>query len=123
MVDDDADIRLWLKTRLKQAGYRVTLVESGDAALPLLLNVCFDALLIDVLMPGSSGHEVVRAWRTLQPDFSLPVLFLSSKASKQDIAAGIEAGGDDYLTKPVSVEVLLAKLQAALRVRRQLRRR
>lgn len=65
-------------------------------------------------MPGSSGHDVVRAWRTLHPDFALPVLFLSSKASKNDIAAGLEAGGDDYLTKPVSAEVLLAKLQAAI---------
>ncbi len=120
VVDDDEDLRTWLKSKLKNAGYRVTLAESGDAALLLLMRETYDALLIDVLMPGLSGHDVVRAWRTLHPDFTLPVLFLSSKASKSDIAAGVEAGGDDYLTKPVSAEVLLAKLQAAIRARRQL---
>ena len=120
VADDDEDLRLWLKSKLKKAGYRVTLVNSGDAALQALLREPFDALLIDVLMPGSSGHETVRAWRTLRPDFVLPVLYLSSLASKHDIAAGIEAGADDYLTKPVSAEVLLSKLHAAIRTRRHL---
>lgn len=120
VVDDDEDLRGWLKAKLKKAGYLVTLAESGDAALSLLMRNSYDAMLIDVLMPGSSGHDTVRAWRTLHPDFTLPVLFLSSMASKNDIAAGLEAGGDDYLTKPVSTEVLLAKVQAAIRARRRL---
>jgi DNA-binding response OmpR family regulator len=123
VVDDDADLRAWFKSKLKKGGYRVTLADSGDAALALLMHATFDAMLIDVLMPGRAGHDTVRAWRTLQPDYALPVLFISSKASKSDIAAGLEAGGDDYLTKPLSAEVLLAKLQAVIRARRQLQPR
>lgn len=120
VVDDDEDLRAWIKSKLKKAGYVVTLADSGDAALLLLMLNTYDALVIDVLMPGTSGLDTIRAWRRLRLDFVLPVLFLSSKANKNDIAAGLEAGGDDYLTKPVSAEVLLAKLQAAIRARRQL---
>jgi two-component system response regulator MprA len=113
VVDDDRAVRESLRRSLEFNGYRVVLASDGAEALASIAGQIPDALVIDVMMPRLDGIETTRALRTAGND--LPILVLTARDSVGDRVEGLDAGADDYLTKPFALEELLARLRALLR--------
>lgn len=113
VVDDDAALRRALKRVLVTNGFDVELAEDGDDALARLRTRSFDAVVLDVMMPGSDGIEICERLRA--GGDRLPVLMLTARHSVRDRVTGLEAGADDYLVKPFANEELIARLRALLR--------
>jgi two-component system, OmpR family, response regulator MprA len=114
VVDDEQAVREALGRALAAAGYAAELLPDGDEALARLeQNGRVDAILLDVLMPGTDGLEVCRRLRRAGND--VPVLMLTARDAVGDRVAGLDAGADDYLVKPFALEELLARLRALLR--------
>ncbi|NUR09624.1 MAG: response regulator transcription factor [Nocardioidaceae bacterium] len=113
VVDDDKAVRESLRRSLEFNGYAVSLANDGAEALASIAGTLPDALVIDVMMPRLDGIETTRALRTAGND--LPILVLTARDSVGDRVEGLDAGADDYLTKPFALEELLARLRALLR--------
>jgi two-component system response regulator MprA len=113
VVDDDKAVRDSLRRSLEFNGYEVALASDGAEALASIASRTPDALVIDVMMPRLDGIETTRALRTAGND--LPILVLTARDSVGDRVEGLDAGADDYLTKPFALEELLARLRALLR--------
>jgi two-component system response regulator MprA len=114
VVDDERPVRESLRRALELEGYEIELAEGGGEALEKLEGESQpDALVLDVLMPGIDGLEVCRRLR--REGSQLPVLMLTARAEIENRVAGLDAGADDYLTKPFALEELLARLRALLR--------
>jgi two-component system response regulator MprA len=113
VVDDDPSVRDSLRRSLEFNGYAVTVAGDGAEALAAIGQGSPDALVIDVMMPRLDGLETTRALRTAGND--LPILVLTARDSVGDRVEGLDAGADDYLTKPFALEELLARLRALLR--------
>ena len=113
VVDDDRAVRESLRRSLEFNGYQVALAGDGAEALASIAGSAPDALVIDVMMPRLNGIETTRALRTAGND--LPILVLTARDSVGDRVEGLDAGADDYLTKPFALEELLARLRALLR--------
>ncbi|HEX6875814.1 MAG TPA: response regulator transcription factor [Nocardioidaceae bacterium] len=113
VVDDDQAVRDSLRRSLEFNGYDVTLARDGAEALASIGQATPDALVIDVMMPRLDGLEATRALRAAGND--LPILVLTARDSVGDRVEGLDAGADDYLTKPFALEELLARLRALLR--------
>ena len=113
VVDDDQSVRDSLRRSLEFNGYTVTLAGDGAEALAAIGRSTPDALVIDVMMPRLDGLETTRALRAAGND--LPILVLTARDSVGDRVEGLDAGADDYLTKPFALEELLARLRALLR--------
>ncbi|HEY4374957.1 MAG TPA: diguanylate cyclase [Burkholderiales bacterium] len=116
MVDDSATIRAGLRMQLAKLHHEVIEAENGELAVERWGRERPDLVLIDVLMPVMDGYEAARRMRTVGQDDWIPIIFLSSQESDQDLERAIEAGGDDYLVKPVSGVVLGAKIRAMHRL-------
>jgi CheY-like chemotaxis protein len=116
VVDDDSNMRSLVETRLRQTGHRVLGAASGDEALQLVAERGVpDVVVLDVLMPGISGLELLARLRDDPASAAVPAVFLSARVQESDIAAG-RALGATYLTKPVVISALLAAIEAALLV-------
>lgn len=102
-----------LRQGLEEQNHRVLITSTGPAALAALEELDIDAAILDVMMPGCSGIEVTRRIRPLKPH--LPVLMLTARDAPEDIVAALDAGADDYLTKPFAFAVLTARLRALAR--------
>jgi two-component system, OmpR family, response regulator MprA len=113
VVDDERAVRDSLKRALELEGYAVGLAADGGEALEKVEAEPPDAVILDVLMPGTDGLEVSRTLR--RSGNRVPVLMLTARAEVGDRVAGLDAGADDYLTKPFALEELLARLRALLR--------
>ncbi len=113
VVDDDTRLRKALKRVLVANGFAVEVAEDGSDALARLRCATFDAVVLDVMMPGSDGIEVCERLRAAGD--RLPVLMLTARHAVRDRVAGLEAGADDYLVKPFANEELVARLRALLR--------
>ena len=113
LVEDDELLRDGLQAQLRQAGHSLSLAEDGQLALERLAQHRFDGMVLDLGLPRVDGLEVLRRLRVDQP--ALPVLILTARDGVEDRVAGLNAGADDYLTKPFSMDELLARLQALLR--------
>jgi two-component system, OmpR family, response regulator MprA len=113
VVDDDRSVRESLRRSLEFNGYAVTLAADGAEALASIAGHSPDALVIDVMMPRLDGIETTRALRSAGND--LPILVLTARDSVGDRVEGLDAGADDYLTKPFALDELLARLRAMLR--------
>ena len=113
LVDDDENIRVSLARALGFEGYEVEACENGERALACLERDRFDTVLLDVMMPGLSGLDVARAVRSEGDD--TPILMLTARHEVADRVAGLDAGADDYLPKPFSLDELLARIRALLR--------
>jgi two-component system, OmpR family, response regulator MprA len=114
VVDDERAVRESLRRALELEGYEIELAADGREALGRLeAEAQPDAVVLDVLMPGVDGLEVCRALR--RSGSSVPVLMLTARTEVDDRVAGLDAGADDYLTKPFALEELLARLRALLR--------
>ena len=113
LVDDEVRLSAALKRGLAAEGFVVDVATSGPEGLELARLGDFDAVVLDVMLPGMSGYDVVRRLRA--EDNWVPVLMLSARDSEHDQAGGLDSGADDYLTKPFSFIVLLARIRALLR--------
>jgi two-component system OmpR family response regulator len=113
VVEDDAKIASFVVRGLKQAGYAVDHAEDGETALVLAQSTAYDAAIVDVMLPRLDGLSLVRRLRAARS--ALPVVFLSAKSAVDDRVRGLQAGGDDYLTKPFAFSELLARVQALIR--------
>ncbi len=113
VAEDQADIRDLIVMNLRSAGYEVTAVGDGPAALASQNEQASDLLILDLMMPGLDGLEVCKALRARGR--GTPILMLTAKATELDRVLGLELGADDYLTKPFSLAELLARVKALLR--------
>ena len=113
IVEDDERIANAIREGLTQEGYAVDVAYDGDEGYRTALADEYDAMILDVMMPGMSGIEVCKALR--QEGNRSPVLLLTAKTENSDIVEGLDAGADDYLAKPFSFDVLLARIRALLR--------
>jgi two-component system OmpR family response regulator len=113
IAEDDREVAVLLERVLRHDGHTVDVVGTGAEALWLAAEVQYDAILLDVNLPPPDGFEVCRRLRTA--DVWAPVLFLSGRGRVEDRVRGLDAGGDDYLVKPVSLDELRARLRAVAR--------
>jgi two-component system, OmpR family, response regulator len=113
VVEDDDKIASFLAKGLKQSGFSVDIAPDGEEALSLCRSVNYDSVVLDIMLPKLDGLSVLRTLR--QEKKLVPVLLLSAKASVDNRVTGLQAGADDYLTKPFAFSELLARLQALIR--------
>ena len=117
LAEDTRDLNRALTTVLKHEGYEVVSVFDGEEALNLIGHERFDALVLDIMMPKKDGMQVLREMRA-EGDVT-PVLLLTAKAEIDDRVAGLDAGADDYLTKPFAMKELLARVRSMTRRREE----
>jgi two-component system copper resistance phosphate regulon response regulator CusR len=113
VIEDDVKVASFIQTGLQQEGHAVDVLHEGGKAGEQALAVDYDAVVLDVMLPGRSGFQVLRDIRARKS--SLPVLMLTAKDSIEDRVAGLDAGADDYLAKPFALAELTARLRALLR--------
>ena len=113
VAEDDPNLGLLLTEFLKKKGYAVSWAQNGDEALDLFVNGSFDLCLLDVMMPKKDGFSLAKDIRANHQQ--VPIIFLTAKSMEEDTLQGFKVGADDYLTKPFSMEVLVARMEAILR--------
>jgi len=112
LVDDDALMRRSLAFHLEKAGYRVHTAANAEDALAFVHRTPPDLVLLDIGLPDKDGLEVLRE---LKAEYTFPIIFLTARRRELDEILGLELGADDYITKPFDVDVVLARIKAALR--------
>jgi two-component system alkaline phosphatase synthesis response regulator PhoP len=115
VVDDEKDILDLVDYNLQKEGYRVTLVTNGEKTLEELSKNSQDLMLLDLMLPGIDGLEVCRRVKFDQKTKNIPIIMLTAKGEESDIVIGLELGADDYITKPFSPRVLIARIRNLLR--------
>ena len=113
VVEDEPEMRTILQHGLGEEGHSVIVSSEGHEALSIASNYPFDVILLDVMLPGLDGFAIARKLRTAH--IGTPILMLTAKDSIRDMVRGLDMGADDYLTKPFSFELLLARLRALTR--------
>ena len=113
VVDDEVNIAELVSMALRYEGWEVRAAHTGSKAVAAAKDLRPDAVVLDMMLPDFDGLEVLRRMRATQPD--LPVVFLTARDAVEDRIAGLTAGGDDYVTKPFSLEELVARLRALMR--------
>ncbi len=115
IVEDEAEIRQLISLHLKREGFEVIETENGDDGQKVLNESAFELVILDWMVPGRNGLELTR-WMRAQPRFDrMPILFVTAKTDPEHIATALDAGADDYLTKPFDTLVLMARVHALLR--------
>ncbi|KIL40148.1 response regulator [Gordoniibacillus kamchatkensis] len=112
-VEDDVSLLKTIKNILLEEGYRVDVAETGDDGLYMAEQGIYDLLVLDIMLPGMDGLNIVRRFRS--KGLGAAVLLLTAKDSVEDLVKGLDSGADDYLTKPFEVRELLARVRALLR--------
>jgi DNA-binding response OmpR family regulator len=112
VVEDDARIRVALQMALEEEGHNVVEAVSGEEALDLFRRAPADVVLVDVVLPGMSGLDLCRELRKTS---DAPIVMVTARTDTHDVVAGLEAGADDYVTKPFVVKELAARIRSALR--------
>lgn len=112
-IEDDAAIRRGIVDALRFAGYTVLQAGDGREGLEMALRQAYDLLLLDLVLPGKSGLEILAEVRRVHP--TLPIIILSARGEEDDRVAGLKLGADDYVVKPFGVKELLARVEAVLR--------
>ncbi len=118
VVDDEVDIQELIRYNLKKDGFAVQAVGTGEDALAAATDLRPDAIILDLMLPGIDGTEVCRRLKSDSATRGIPVVMLTAKSEDADIVAGLEIGADDYVTKPFSPKVLIARVRAAIRKKR-----
>jgi two-component system phosphate regulon response regulator PhoB len=115
VVEDEPAIAELIAINLRHAGFEVTVAADADSAQDVVDGVLPALVVLDWMLPGRSGHVLVRHWRTVPRTRGLPVIMLTARSEEADKVSGLDAGADDYLTKPFSANELLARIRALLR--------
>ncbi len=115
IVDDEQDILDLIKYNLESEGYHTLLARDGVQALKLAQTGSPDLIILDVMLPGKDGWQVMRELRQNSDTKNIPVIFLTARSSEIDEVVGIELGADDYIIKPISIRKLLARVKMVLR--------
>jgi DNA-binding response OmpR family regulator len=113
LAEDDPNLGLLLSEFLKKKGYEVSWAQDGDQALDFFVKGHFDLCVLDVMMPKKDGFSLAKDIRATHLD--VPIIFLTAKSMEEDTLQGFKVGADDYLTKPFSMDVLVARMEAVLR--------
>ena len=117
IVEDEAAIAELVAVNLRHNGFTPIWAEDGEAAQRELGAVLPDVVLLDWMLPGQSGLQLARKWRADPRTKSIPILMLTARGDEPEKVAGLDAGADDYITKPFSTQELLARIRAVLRRR------
>ncbi len=117
VVDDEEDILELIAYNLKKEGYQVITVLTGELALKETRNRLPDLILLDLMLPGLDGLEVCRQLKNSQTTRTIPIIMVTAKGEESDVVTGLELGADDYIAKPFSPKVLIARVRAVLRRR------
>lgn len=115
VVEDEAAIAELISLNLRHAGYEVTVAMDSTRAIAEVDRVLPDLVILDWMLPGQSGLALAKRWRTESRTKDLPIIMLTARADEPDKIAGLDAGADDYLTKPFSTHELMARIRAVLR--------
>ena len=115
VVDDEEDILELVRYNLTKEGYQVTGTLSGEEALKKARAEAFDLIVLDLMLPGIDGLDVAKRLKTDEKTRNIPIVMLSAKGEEADIVTGLELGADDYITKPFSPRVMIARVRTALR--------
>ncbi len=115
VVDDEEDILELVRHHLKREGYEVRCAESGEQALQLAKSKPVNLIILDLMLPGIDGLEVTRRLKGDPRTQHIPILMLTAKGEESDVVAGLELGADDYVTKPFSPRILVARTRAGIR--------
>ncbi len=115
LIEDDNSMAMGLEYNLRSEGYDVVLCQDGESGLKALRESGFDLVLLDWMLPGLDGIEVLKTIRADQ--VAVPVLLLTAREAKEDMIEGLDAGADDFLSKPFDLTVLLARIRSLLRGR------
>ncbi len=117
VVEDEPDIQQLVSYNLLKAGYNVSCADSGEQALQILTVEEIDCVLLDLMLPGMSGLELCSAMKNEMKNrfASIPIIMLTARGEEEDVVTGLQCGADDYITKPFSPRVLVARLQAVVR--------
>lgn len=119
VVDDNEDNRDMLARRLQRRGYEVETAEDGATALAMIEREPFDLVILDIMMPGMSGLEVLERLRETYPRAELPILMATAKSDSQDMVRALSLGANDYVTKPIDFPVVVARIESHLQTRLQ----
>jgi two-component system, OmpR family, phosphate regulon response regulator PhoB len=117
VVEDESAIAELISLNLRHAGFEVTIAGDAEQALVAVDGVLPSLVVLDWMLPGQSGHALARQWRSEPRTRALPIIMLTARAEEADKVSGLDAGADDYLTKPFSANELLARIRALLRRR------
>lgn len=115
VVDDEVDIQELIRYNLKKEGFSVFVVGTGEDALNAAEELKPGAIILDLMLPGIDGVEVCNRLKRQESTREIPVVMLTARSEDQDVVSGLETGADDYITKPFSPKVLVARLRAVLR--------
>ena len=115
VVEDESAIAELISINLRHAGFEVTIAANAEQAQAAVDGAMPDLIILDWMLPGQSGLALARRWRTEQRTREMPVIMLTARAGETDKIAGLDAGADDYLTKPFSTNELMARIRAVLR--------
>jgi two-component system phosphate regulon response regulator PhoB len=115
LVEDEAEIRQLIALHLKRNGFDVDEAADGEEAHRKLEQNSYELVIVDWMLPGLSGLEITRMIRARRPSVKVPILFVTAKTEPEDVVRGLEAGADDYVTKPFDNAILLARVHALLR--------
>jgi two-component system phosphate regulon response regulator PhoB len=115
IVEDDEEIRELLTLAMGREGWRLVMAKDGEAALTQLRREAFDCVILDIMLPGMDGFTVLKKLKAERTLGAIPVIMATARGEDADIVAGLELGADDYVVKPYSPRVLIARVRAALR--------
>jgi two-component system alkaline phosphatase synthesis response regulator PhoP len=115
VIDDEEDILELIRFNLVREGYKVLCAPSGEEALTIAQSEMPDLMVLDLMLPGIDGLEVTRVLKNDSKTKNIPIVMLTAKGEEADIVTGLELGADDYITKPFSPRVLVARVRAVLR--------
>ncbi len=115
VVDDEKDILQLIKYNLEREGFKVETASDGNEALRKANEVKPDLILLDIMLPGKDGYEVMKSLNQNEKTAGIPVIFLTAKSAEFDEGLGLELGADDYIVKPISPRKLISRIRAVLR--------
>lgn len=115
IVEDEADIMELISFNLSKANFQIRTAKTGEEALSIIRSNKLSLILLDLMLPGISGHDICKIVRNDSKSKNTPIIMVTAKGTEEDIVKGLELGADDYITKPFSVSVLLSRVKAVLR--------
>ena len=115
IVEDEADLSELMRYNLEAEGFRILSAESGDEAVERIRDGVPDLILLDWMLPGLSGIELTRRWRSREETARVPIIMVTARGEEEERVRGLATGADDYVVKPFSMPELVARIQALLR--------